>query len=157
MSIFKRNNKAEPTWAEPKPITPTWFDVAKKEIGVKEKRGGENPRIIEYHDTTTLSADEDEISWCSSYINWCFKQVKIKGTNSAAARSWLNWGVTLDEPKAGCVVVFWRESRTSWKGHVAFLDRIEGDRVFVLGGNQSDAVNVSSYPLEQVLGYRWPT
>ena len=156
MSIFKRTPKLEPTWTEPKPTTPTWFDVAKKEIGVKEKRGGENPRIIEYHSTTTLSADEDEVSWCSSFVNWCFKQVNIKGTNNAAARSWLNWGTELKEPKQGCVVIYWRVAPDSWQGHVGFVDRVEAGKVYTLGGNQGDAVSIKSFPKSQVLGYRWP-
>lgn len=157
MSIFKRTPKLEPTWAEPKPITPTWFDVAKKEIGTKEVSGsGDNPRVIEYHSTTTLKATEDSISWCSSFVNWCFKQAGIKGTNNAAARSWLNWGTELKEPKQGCVVIYWRVAPDSWQGHVGFVDRVEAGKVYTLGGNQSDAVNIKAFPVSQVLGYRWP-
>lgn len=93
---------------------------------------------------------------CSSFVNWCFKQVNIKGTNNAAARSWLNWGTELKEPKQGCVVIYWRVAPDSWQGHVGFVDRVEGGKIYTLGGNQGDAVSIKSYPKSQVLGYRWP-
>jgi hypothetical protein len=38
----------------------TPYEIARREIGQKEVRGGENPRILEYHATTTLGAREDE-------------------------------------------------------------------------------------------------
>jgi hypothetical protein len=67
-----------------------WMAVAMREIGQKEIRGPEhNPRIIEYHAATTLKASTDETPWCSSFVNWCLRQVSIAGTNSAAAVSWI--------------------------------------------------------------------
>ena len=40
---------------------------------------------------------------------------------------------------------------------MAFFDHDDGDRVFVLGGNQNDAVNVAGFPKSRVLSYRLPT
>ncbi len=135
-----------------------WFDIALREMatGVDEMRGAaDNPRIVEYHQTTTLKATDDETPWCSSFVNWCMIKSGNRGTNSAAARSWLKWGKELSEPRRGCVVVFSRPpSPTS--GHVAFFDHVAGGRIFVLGGNQGNAVNITSYPYERLLGYRWP-
>ncbi len=42
-------------------------------------------------------------------------------------------------------------------GHVAFFDEQRNARIFVLGGNQSNQVNITSYPGDRLLGYRWPT
>lgn len=157
MSIFKRSAKPETTWAKPESAEPKWFTVARGEIGQKEVAGsGDNPRVVEYHATTTLKATEDSVSWCSSFVNWCFKQAGIKGTNNAAARSWLNWGTELKEPKQGCVVIYWRVAPDSWQGHVGFVDRVEAGKIYTLGGNQGDAVSIKSFPKSQVLGYRWP-
>jgi peptidoglycan hydrolase-like protein with peptidoglycan-binding domain len=70
-----------------------WMAVAMQEMGQREIRGAvHNPRIVEYHETTTLRAQTDETAWCASFVNWCLLQVGIDGTNSAAAASWLNWG-----------------------------------------------------------------
>ena len=68
---------------------PKWIEIVKKELGQKEVRGGENTRIIEYHKTTTLQATEDEVSWCSAFVNWVMMKAKCHRTHSAAARSWL--------------------------------------------------------------------
>jgi hypothetical protein len=43
---------------------------------------------------------------------------------------------------------------SSWQGHVFFIDRIEGQWVWSLGGNQDDAVNVKRFPVSKLLGVR---
>lgn len=148
--------------AQPKPAAPAaapaageppWLTVARGELGVRERRGGETARIIEYHAATTLRATEDEVPWCSSYVNWCIQRAGLTGTNSAAARSWMTWGQPLMVPRPGAIAVFTRDGG----GHVAFFLSDGGNAVKVLGGNQSDEVRVSSYPKARLLGYRWPT
>ncbi len=131
------------------------LEIATAEIGVKEIRGWEdNPRIVEYHQCTSLRAGNDEVPWCSSFCNWVLKQLGVTGTGSAAARSWLRWGAALDEPLSGCIVVLKRGKPPS--GHVGFFVRKTPDGLIkVLGGNQSDCVKVSSYREADVLGYRW--
>jgi uncharacterized protein (TIGR02594 family) len=135
--------------------TTAWYKIALKELGVKEFRGAENPRIIEYHQETTLKADEDEISWCSAFVNWVMKQAGHQGTRSALARSWLKWGREVKAPYKGCIVVF--ERGESWQGHVGFFVHEENGMIGCLGGNQSDAVSIAYYPKSRVLGYREPT
>lgn len=39
---------------------------------------------------------------------------------------------------------------------MGFVIGFEPGRVFLLGGNQSDAVTVAQYPAGRLLGYRWP-
>ena len=46
-------------------------------------------------------------------------------------KSTKSWGKKLSKPKLGCVCVFWRGSRSSWKGHVAFYVGEEGDQILV--------------------------
>ena len=134
--------------------TPEWYKIAVAEIGVKEVVGGENPRIIEYHSTTSLKADEDEIAWCSSFVNWCFKKCGLKGTNSASARSWLNWGQEVKVPYKGCVVVLSRG--TGWQGHVGFLVEEKDSMIGLLGGNQNDSVSIAYFNKSKILGFREP-
>lgn len=133
----------------------TPYEYAQKELGQKEVQGSKsNPRIVEYHSTTTLKATSDEVSWCSSFVNWCVKQAGLKGTNSAAARSWLDWGKVLDEPIEGCIVIFKRGAPPS--GHVAFYVKdVSSEFIQVLGGNQKDQVKYSNYKKSDILGYRY--
>lgn len=138
---------------------PRWADIALKEEGIVERPGpnSHEPRIIEYHQTTSLKATADEVSWCSSFVNWVFEKAGIDGTDSAAARSWMNWGVQLNEPVPWCVVVFWRGSPDSWMGHVGFLtDILPSGDLRVWGGNQQNQVNATVYARDRLLGFRWP-
>jgi uncharacterized protein (TIGR02594 family) len=141
-----------------------WIKRALEELGVRDEPGPSySKRVVEYLKTTGLEKNNDEISWCSAFVNWCFDKEGIKGTNNVTARSWLKWGDKLDVPKQGCVVVLWRENIDSWKGHVGFFMGWEiGGRVKLLAGNQAggvdwDEVCVSNFPKERILGYRWPS
>ncbi|WP_269585328.1 TIGR02594 family protein [Roseibium sp. Sym1] len=135
---------------------PHWYRIALEELNTTEFSGDDhNPRIIEYHSTTTLKARADEVPWCSSFVNWCVEQAGLAGTKSAAARSWLQWGAGLAHPQKGCIVVF-SSSRGPTSGHVGFFVREEGNHYLTLGGNQNNSVNLSSYPKGRLLGYRWP-
>lgn len=144
---------------------PKWLEIARSEVGVHEVKGGESPRILEYHASCTLKAKEDEIPWCSAFVNWCMEKVGVKGTDSAAAISWKDWGVSLTEPQVGCVVVIRAKSKgpdsstgSSSGNHVAFFEKIEDNRIYLMGGNQSDSVKLSSFGLGsyEVVAYRWP-
>jgi len=127
------------------------------ELGVTACAPGQsNPRIAEYHEGTNIRGYDDKASWCSSFVNWCLGKGGIDGTGSALARSWLDWGEPLDEPRAGCIAVLYRDDPSSWKGHVGFFLRIADGRIHLLGGNQLGQVREHDYPLESVLGYRWP-
>lgn len=140
-----------------------WMVHARSEMNQKEIKGAEhNSRIIAYHATTTLRADKDETAWCSSFVNWCLKQAGIKGTDSAAAISWLKWG-KVTNAQTGAITVIYNSkaansSLTVSGNHVGFLVQETATHFFILGGNQSDQVKISSYPKSTWIlkGYRWP-
>lgn len=88
-----------------------WIAIARGELGQRDYPGPRyNPRVVEYLNTTGLQANDDETSWCSAFVNWCMLQARQRGTNNAAAKSWLTYGQALSNPRPGCVVVLWRES-----------------------------------------------
>lgn len=139
-----------------------WLVIARRETGIKEQQGSarNNPRILEYHSSTTLPgnlARIDETAWCSSFVNWCVTRAGLKGTNSARARSWENWGRRLAQPREGCIVVFSRPRGGPKAGHVGFWVGETGGKIKVLGGNQSNQVKESNYGKDRLIGYRWPT
>ena len=132
------------------------ISVALGEYGVKEIIGKKhNPRVLKYfkeigHDWVK----DDETAWCSAFANWVAKQANCKMSNKLNARSWLNIGIKTDCPKIGDIVVFWRESHNSWKGHVGFFVRETNNYIYVLGGNQRNQVNIKAYPKKRLLEYR---
>lgn len=136
----------------------TLIKRAANEIGQKEISGVEdNPNIVNYAKEAGFPwVNDDETPWCSIFLNWCAKKVGLNGSGKADARSWLTVGTATDDPTPGDIVVFWRESPESWKGHVAIFLGFNTDKkqVFCLGGNQGNQVSIRSYPAYQVLGYR---
>ncbi len=129
-----------------------WMPIARGELGVQE---GHNLRITEYFTTTTLGAQPDSVPWCSAFANFCIRRSGVAGTNSALARSWLKWGEDADDFAPGCIVVLSRGDPT--KGHVGFyVGRDGADRIQLLGGNQHDSVNISSFDVRTVLAKKIP-
>jgi hypothetical protein len=72
----------------------------------------------------------------------------------------MNIGKSIAEPQLGHIAVFYRGARTSWQGHVGLFAGYNEtkDRVYTLGGNQSNMICLASYPVAGVdvglLGFR---
>lgn len=135
------------------------YDVAKRYIGTREIPGkADNPVIVRWLRAVESWISHDEVPWCSAFVNHCAREARYESTGKLNARSWLDVGmpVALDDARRGDVVVLWRESRSSWKGHVAFLDHFQESRglLYLLGGNQRDEVNISTYGIAQLLEVR---
>lgn len=141
---------------------PAWMTVAAGELGQAEIKGAQhNPRVVEYQTATTLRATDDETPWCASFVSWCLEIASVPSTRSARARSYEEWGqeCPADLLAPGAVVVFWRgKHRGVGTGHVGFYaggDPASG-KVWVLGGNQGDAVSLRAYSVGKLIGFRWP-
>lgn len=145
-----------------------WMRFARAELGTVEGAGeANNARVLGYleHCKGPRSLlQQDSTAWCSAFANACMHSVGIAGTESLAARSWLRYGdaIELKDARFGDVVVLWRgvklpASVLNAPGHVAFFDRLSGDQIFLLGGNQRQSVSVQPYPLRRVLAIRRPS
>ena len=138
---------------------PLWAEIAFRELlaGVEEIPGHvHHLRILDYHATTSLKASADEVPWCSAGLNWVMRMAGLRGTDSAAARSWMGWGNEIMAPRPGCVAVLWRGERHGERGHVGLWLADAGSRMMLLGGNQSDRWTVAPFPRDRLIGYRWP-
>jgi len=136
------------------PKIPSYVYFAINELGTREIAGNEdNSQILEYLDSVKIIKGHDEIPWCSGFINWVMIQDGLKGTNKANARSWLDWGVAIDKPQVGAVVVF-KRGLEAWQGHVAILLDWNEEYFIVIGGNQSNKVGIAYLPRDKVLGMR---
>ena len=132
------------------------FDIACGEYGVKGIAGDKhNPRIVTYFRAPGFSwVKDDETAWCAAFVNWCFWKAGLKVPGTLAARSFLTVGKKTLVPKLGDLVVLWRVTKDSPYGHVGFFIKEEKDGIYILGGNQSNAVNIQLFPKSQVLEYR---
>jgi uncharacterized protein (TIGR02594 family) len=113
---------------------------ASRFIGLQEIKGSEdNPIIMSmFQDIGHSWVKHDETAWCSCFINYVAKQCKLSRSGKLNARSWLDVGEDIKTPRNGDIVVFWRESVNSWKGHVG----------------QGNEVCISIYDKKRLLGFR---
>ena len=143
----------------------TAFGLAERFIGVKEIFGvASNPMIL-----SMLKLDEqwptaDEVPWCSAFVNYICWLLRLPRSKSLSARSWLRLGSSAfpGGGEVGFDVVILKCGKgdqpgpevVKAPGHVGFFGGIEGNEILVLGGNQGDAVNVSRFDKDLVLGIR---
>ena len=160
-------------------MEPYWLTIARAELyrGVYEIAGPESEaRIEEYqrHSSGRWPHSDDDIAWCSDLVGWCIEGgdglytgllgiVPMVGTKSAAARSWLEWGVGVSmlHPPIGAVAVLRHEGGPGPEvldapGHVTFFDGWAAPGwLRGIGGNQSNMVRSSNYRTDLLLGMRW--
>lgn len=132
------------------------FAIALGEYGVKGIPGSSHSAdILTYFRAPGFKwVKDDETAWCAAFVNWAFWKAGLQGTGSLLARSFLKLGKRTLAPKLGDLCVFWRISKDSPYGHVGFFVRETKTAIYVLGGNQSNAVNIAVFPKEQLLEYR---
>jgi len=136
----------------------TILPIALSQYGVTEIKGEKhNPTIVDYsHDIGYGGIVSDETAWCSIFMNWCAMKAGLERSKKLNARSWLNVGQEVQTPELGDVVIFWRENKSGWKGHVAIYMNHSEDGIYIhcLGGNQNNKVCIQKYNTNRLLGYR---
>jgi len=143
----------------------TAFDIAQVFVGTEEVGGAmDNPQILAMLKLDNNWPENDEVPWCSAFVNYICKLLRLPRSKSLLARSWLEVGkeISLTNAEAGFdVVVLKRGSgsqpgpeNTTASGHVGFYAGHSGNFVQVLGGNQADSVKVSSYDISRILSVR---
>jgi uncharacterized protein (TIGR02594 family) len=152
---------------------PQWLAVMRAITGIVETPGdADNPKILAMRDEIARTYS-DMASYCALYVHdstpWCGLAAAYSMTMAGIrppfgetdtdrwmwALAWADddeFGLRLDAPRLGCVVVMEREGG----GHVTLYERTEGDRYVCRGGNQSDAINEQSYPISGVVALVWP-
>lgn len=141
------------------PINLPWIVEAHRLIGVKEIEGEANSQtIMNWADVLDIGYSSDEVAWCGLFVAHCISS-QLPGeplpNNPLGARKWKNFGREV-EPQLGAVLVFWRSSPDSWKGHVGFYWAEDETHYHVLGGNQSNSVNVKRITKKRLIAARWP-
>lgn len=139
---------------------PAWYVAAVKEIGTRELPDNRGPAIRRYIALAHCGSEGDP--WCAVFANAMLESVGIPGTRSALARSFEHSSafIKLAGPALGAITTFWRTSKTSGLGHVAFYAGEQAGMIDALGGNESDMVRAellnphgNTFGLS---GYYWP-
>ena len=142
----------------------TAYDLAQRFVGIKEVAGvASNLQILAM---LRLDGDwpaNDEVPWCSAFVNYVAWLLRLPRSKSLTARSWLAVGVPVpmnDAEPGFDVVVMSRgtgqpgATNLDAPGHVGFFAGYDGNYVVVLGGNQGDSVSVALFAQSRILGIR---
>ncbi|KQP61047.1 TIGR02594 family protein [Methylobacterium sp. Leaf108] len=149
---------ADITDRQAEPDKPGWLVLAEALNGLKEGKGAaNNPEVVKlFADAGFPGIKTDSTAWCAAYVNGILERAGHRGSRSLAARSLEAWGVGLKAPVLGCIATKKRGNST-WQGHTGFVVGASKDQVFLLGGNQSDAVNVAAFKRSEITAFRWPS
>lgn len=136
----------------------SWMESAKELLGTKEVQGrGSNPEIVEWAKTiggfVAKYYTSDDIPWCGLFVAHCLSEngLKIPG-NPLSALDYAKWGLGLNHPSYGAIMVFTRNGG----GHVGFYVGEDDEAYHILGGNQSDMVDVTRVGKDRLHAVRWP-
>ncbi len=137
----------------------TAYDLAQRFVGeVRELPGAQHHPAIQWaHLLCGLGPDQpDEVPWCSSWLNLIAWLLQLPRSRSAAARSWLHVGtvIELQDAYPGQDVVILRRGTNPAQGHVGLFAGLADGRVYLLGGNQGNAISIAAFPVADVLGVR---
>lgn len=133
-----------------------WLDEARKEIGVSEHTVAGSKAVDQMWRDSKLSGlvgTAKTVPWCAGFANAMLERAGIRSPRKDSSASYDTWGVKLTEPKYGCLVRFQRPGG----GHIGFcVGKTADGKLLILGGNQSDAVNIKAFGTDRVVAYRWP-
>jgi uncharacterized protein (TIGR02594 family) len=137
---------------------PAWMSHAWADLGEREDTSAaSNPRILAYYaDSGHPEIHSDSVAWCAAFVGACLERSGLRSPRSLVARSYLEWGENLTEPKLGSIAVFSRSSDPTL-GHVGFIVGTTSDGLIILSGNQSDRVTVAACSRDRLVGLRWPS
>ncbi len=135
---------------------PRWLTAARAYVGVREVPGPKNnPTIMGWLARLKSWIKDDETPWCGTFCAAVMHECGLPYPKEyPRARSWADWGANLRSTHVapGAVLVFVRQGG----GHVGFYVGEDTTAYHVLGGNQSDAVNVMRIAKARCIAIRWP-
>ena len=122
--------------------------------GTKEVIGPKNnPVIMRWAEETHTTYPGDSVAWCGLTVSIAAKRAGWDyhpNGNALWARNWASWGTKQTVAMLGDVLVFPRGAG----GHVALYVGEDATHYHILGGNQSDAVNIVRKAKEPLLAIR---
>ena len=148
-------------------ITP--YSLAERFIGIKEIPGaGSSPFVMSFLTLDQSWPGNDEVPWCSAFVNYIHWLLRLPRTKDLRARSWLTLGDPAVQGRRGDIVVIRRGSGSQpgsevidAPGHVGFFSSYATPmpgKVYeyfdLLAGNQGDQVSVARFPVSSILGIR---
>ena len=135
-----------------------WIDHAFRHRGLREIPGPRhNPTILQWIRSLKGWFKDDETPWCGTFVAHCLDVAGLPiPKHWYRAKAYLDYGAACNKDSIpfGAICV---KGRTGG-GHVFFAvaRSPDGQRIYGLGGNQSNMVNIAAFRLSDIIGVRWP-
>ena len=131
------------------------LDVAAQYQGMDEHRDGK--QLSQLFDTELdISINPQRTAWCAAFANAVLVKAGYDYSGSLESASFIHYGKPVKEPARGDIVILHGGRRSPT--HVGFLvgsATVNGQLFYtVLGGNQSNRVQVSYFPASKVIAIR---
>jgi|GEM_PF-3230227 len=132
------------------------YSHAWKDAGLREKPGTESAeriRLAIESAAAWLNPDDSQTAWCGCILGlWCRELNLPVPQEYYRAINWLSVGrlVTINDAQRGDIVVLTRPGGS----HVGLYHTHDHTHITLLGGNQSNAVNLTRYSLASLRGIR---
>lgn len=109
-------------------------NIAKNEIGNGELGGNNKGKHVQKYNKGL------EAAWCAGFVSWVLATDGYRSlTYSRSAKAIYNEAkkknMTVTNPKRGDLIVFWRESPKSWKGHIGIVEKVSNGKIYTIEGN----------------------
>ena len=135
---------------------PLWLKIARSFIGVKETPGPKHSAtIMDWLRKLKSWIKDDETPWCGTFVAAVMQEAGLPyPAVYVRAKEWASYGANLRSTHVapGAILVFSREGG----GHVGFYVGEDSTAYHVLGGNQSNAVNITRIAKSRCIAIRWP-
>jgi uncharacterized protein (TIGR02594 family) len=140
---------------------PLWLEAGIHLIGTQEGPGTRDNQVIidwakDEGGEIAKEYDHDSIPWCALFANHCLRMADLKGTGTLWALDFAgHWpAVKLNGPAVGAFAPMLRNGG----GHIGIVaGKDQNGSIMLLGGNQSDAVNIKPFATSRLnQGFWWP-
>lgn len=143
-----------PAVEPPAETMPPWMAEMHRRMGLHEVR--DKAKLIDFLKIGKFLGDPSSLPWCGDMVESCIAKTlpsELLPSNPFFAQNWSKFGRDTGSPIVGAVgVIKWSAS----SGHVGFVAGVDGTKVVLLGGNQSNAITLASFPRSKFIAFRWP-
>ena len=148
-----KNSPAEAPIPTPAQRMPVWMEEMARRSGLHEVRN--NKTLSNWLRSGSYLGNPANLPWCGDAVETCFARTLTDEplpSNPFWARNWATFGKKLTAPAVGAVgVIGWKKG-----GHVGFVTNWNNTHVWLLGGNQQNAINIRRFPRKVFIAFTWP-
>lgn len=148
---------SSPAPSAPVERMPPWMAEMYRRKGLHE--GRDNAALSAWLKIGKFLGNPARLPWCGDAVETAIVKTlpdEPVPDNPFWAQAWAKFGIAASASDVGAIGVIRWSAKAGHVGIVAAYDAARR-RVLLLGGNQSDAITLSWFPLDKFIAFRWPS